>query len=72
MTKDSVDLVCKAHSSPSASSPYNHRSFLATTRPALASTRALYRKVVSNKYENPVPVFGDAFGQGFINAVGQI
>ncbi|KAJ7932500.1 hypothetical protein B0H13DRAFT_1955708 [Mycena leptocephala] len=39
--------------------------------PSLASTRALYHKVVSDKHEDPMARFGAALGQGFIDAGGR-
>ncbi|KAG6862388.1 hypothetical protein C0995_011828 [Termitomyces sp. Mi166 len=39
--------------------------------PSLASTRALYTKVVSDKHEDPMARFGAAIGQGFIDAGGR-
>jgi 26S proteasome regulatory subunit N2 len=39
--------------------------------PSLASTRALYSKVVSDKHEDPMAQFGAAIGQGLIDAGGR-
>ncbi|KII93864.1 hypothetical protein PLICRDRAFT_36086 [Plicaturopsis crispa FD-325 SS-3] len=68
MTKDSVDFVRQG-------------AFIAlgmvlvqqsdASSPSLASTRALYHKVVSDKHEDPMARFGAAIGQGFIDAGGR-
>ncbi|KAL0951329.1 hypothetical protein HGRIS_008034 [Hohenbuehelia grisea] len=68
MTKDSVDFVRQG-------------AFIAlgmilvqqseTSSPSLASTRALYHKVVSDKHEDPMARFGASIGQGFIDAGGR-
>jgi 26S proteasome regulatory subunit N2 len=68
MTKDSVDFVRQG-------------AFIAlgmilvqqseASSPSLASTRALYTKVVSDKHEDPMARFGAALGQGFIDAGGR-
>ncbi|KIY63518.1 26S proteasome regulatory complex, non-ATPase subcomplex, Rpn2/Psmd1 subunit [Cylindrobasidium torrendii FP15055 ss-10] len=68
MTKDSVDFVRQG-------------AFVAlgmilveqseAAAPSLASTRALYSKVVSDKHEDPVARFGAAMGQGLIDAGGR-
>ncbi|KAJ7125679.1 D-isomer specific 2-hydroxyacid dehydrogenase [Mycena crocata] len=68
MTKDSVDFVRQG-------------AFIAlgmilvqqseASSPSLASTRALYHKVVSDKHEDPMARFGAALGQGFIDAGGR-
>jgi len=39
--------------------------------PSMASTRALYAKIVSDKHEDPMARFGSALGQGFIDAGGR-
>ncbi|KAI0814897.1 26S proteasome regulatory complex non-ATPase subcomplex Rpn2/Psmd1 subunit [Irpex lacteus] len=39
--------------------------------PALASTRAAYNKVISNKHEDPMARFGAVLGQGLIDAGGR-
>jgi hypothetical protein len=39
--------------------------------PSLASTRALYTKIISDKHEDPMAHFGAALDQGFIDAGGQ-
>ena len=39
--------------------------------PSLASTRALYTKIVSDKHEDPMARFGAALGQGLIDAAGR-
>ena len=67
MTKDSVDFVRQG-------------AFIAlgmilvqqseASSPSLASTHALYTKVVSDKHEDPMAHFGAALGQGFIDAGG--
>ncbi|KAG6885847.1 hypothetical protein C0993_008810 [Termitomyces sp. T159_Od127] len=68
MTKDGVDFVRQG-------------AFIAlgmilvqqseASSPSLASTRALYNKVVSDKHEDPMARFGAAIGQGFIDAGGR-
>ncbi|KAF5385252.1 hypothetical protein D9615_001452 [Tricholomella constricta] len=68
MTKDSVDFVRQG-------------AFIAlgmilvqqseASSPSLASTRALYTKVVSDKHEDPMARFGAAIGQGLIDAGGR-
>lgn len=68
MTKDSVDFVRQG-------------AFIAlgmvlvqqseASSPAMASTRTLYTKVVSDKHEDPMARFGAAIGQGFIDAGGR-
>lgn len=68
MTKDSVDFVRQG-------------AFVAlgmilvqqsdASSPSLASTRALYTKVISDKHEDPMARFGAAIGQGFIDAGGR-
>ncbi|KAG6853583.1 hypothetical protein C0991_003107 [Blastosporella zonata] len=42
-----------------------------SSSPSLASTRALYTKVVSDKHEDPMARFGAAIGQGLIDAGGR-
>ncbi|KAI0361309.1 26S proteasome regulatory complex non-ATPase subcomplex Rpn2/Psmd1 subunit [Trametes cingulata] len=39
--------------------------------PSLASTRALYAKIVSDKHDDPMARFGAALGQGLIDAGGR-
>lgn len=39
--------------------------------PSLASTRALYHKIISDKHEDPMARFGATLGQGFIDASGR-
>ncbi|KZT05866.1 26S proteasome regulatory complex non-ATPase subcomplex Rpn2/Psmd1 subunit [Laetiporus sulphureus 93-53] len=68
MTKDSVDFVRQG-------------AFVAlgmilveqseVSAPSLASTRALYAKIVADKHEDPMARFGAALGQGFIDAGGR-
>ncbi|KAH9947935.1 D-isomer specific 2-hydroxyacid dehydrogenase [Amylocystis lapponica] len=68
MTKDSVDFVRQG-------------AFIALgmvlveqsegSSPSLASTRALYSKIVSDKHEDPMARFGAALGQGLIDAGGR-
>ncbi|TRM60265.1 armadillo-type protein [Schizophyllum amplum] len=68
MTKDGVDFVRQG-------------AFIAlgmvlvqqseASSPSMASTRALYTKVVSDKHEDPMARFGAAIGQGFIDAGGR-
>ncbi|KAG5636896.1 hypothetical protein H0H81_006482 [Sphagnurus paluster] len=68
MTKDGVDFVRQG-------------AFIAlgmilvqqseASSPSLASTRALYHKVVSDKHEDPMARFGAAIGQGLIDAGGR-
>src|ERR1700719_1936217 len=68
MTKDSVDFVRQG-------------AFIAlgmilvqqseVSSPSMASTRALYAKVVADKHEDPIARFGAAIGQGFIDAGGR-
>ena len=68
MTKDGVDFVRQG-------------AFIAlgmilvqqseASSPSLASTRALYNRVVSDKHEDPMARFGAAIGQGFIDAGGR-
>jgi 26S proteasome regulatory subunit N2 len=68
MTKDSVDFVRQG-------------AFIAlgmilveqseASSPSLATTRALYTKVVSDKHEDPMARFGAAIGQGLIDAGGR-
>ena len=67
MTKDSVNFVCQG-------------AFIAlgmvliqqseASSASLASTHALYTKVVSDKHEDPMSRFGAALRQGFIDAGG--
>lgn len=68
MTKDSVDFVRQG-------------AFIALgmvmveqsegSSPSLASTRALYSKIVADKHEDPMARFGAAIGQGLIDAGGR-
>ncbi|KAH6917463.1 26S proteasome subunit RPN2a [Coprinopsis sp. MPI-PUGE-AT-0042] len=68
MTKDSVDFVRQG-------------AFIAlgmvlveqseASSPSIASTRAKYSKVISDKHEDPMARFGAAIGQGFIDAGGR-
>lgn len=68
MTRDSVDFVRQG-------------AFIAlgmvlvqqseTSSPSMASTRALYQKVVSEKHEDAMARFGAALGQGLIDAGGR-
>ncbi|KAK1229676.1 proteasome regulatory particle base subunit [Marasmius sp. AFHP31] len=68
MTKDGVDFVRQG-------------AFIAlgmillqqseASSPSLASTRALYTKIVSDKHEDPVARFGAAIAQGVIDAGGR-
>jgi 26S proteasome regulatory subunit N2 len=67
MTKDSVDFVRQG-------------AFIALgmilvqqseASPSLATTRALYTKVVSDKHEDTMARFGAAIGQGLIDAGGR-
>ncbi|GBE77828.1 26S proteasome regulatory subunit rpn2 [Sparassis crispa] len=68
MTRDSVDFVRQG-------------AFVAlgmvlveqseASSPSLASTRALYLKIVSDKHEDPMARFGAALGQGLIDAGGR-
>ncbi|KAG6818006.1 hypothetical protein H0H87_009161 [Tephrocybe sp. NHM501043] len=68
MTKDGVDFVRQG-------------AFIAlgmilvqqseASSPSLASTRALYTKVVSDKHEDPMARFGAVIGQGLIDAGGR-
>ncbi|KAI0053354.1 26S proteasome regulatory complex non-ATPase subcomplex Rpn2 Psmd1 subunit [Auriscalpium vulgare] len=68
MTKDSVDFVRQG-------------AFIAlgmvlvqqsdASSPSLASTRALYAKIVADKHEDPMARFGAALGQSFIDAGGR-
>ena len=68
MTKDSVDFVRQG-------------AFIAlgmilveqseASSPSLASTRAKYHKVITDKHEDPMARFGAAIGQGFIDAGGR-
>ncbi|KAJ7071127.1 D-isomer specific 2-hydroxyacid dehydrogenase [Mycena amicta] len=68
MTKDGVDFVRQG-------------AFIAlgmilvqqseAASPSVATTRALYHKVVSDKHEDPMARFGAAIGQGFIDAGGR-
>lgn len=39
--------------------------------PSVAATRSLYKKVVSDKHEDPMARFGAAIGQGLIDAGGR-
>ncbi|KDQ63503.1 hypothetical protein JAAARDRAFT_119183 [Jaapia argillacea MUCL 33604] len=39
--------------------------------PSMASTRATYSKIISDKHEDPMARFGAALGQGFIDAGGR-
>ncbi|KAF9040511.1 armadillo-type protein [Panaeolus papilionaceus] len=68
MTKDSVDFVKQG-------------AFIAlgmilieqseASSPSLASIRAKYAKIISDKHEDPMARFGAAIGQGFIDAGGR-
>lgn len=68
MTKDSVDFVRQG-------------AFIAlgmilveqseASSPSLASTRALYSKIIADKHEDPMARFGAALGQGLIDAGGR-
>ncbi|KAI6153672.1 26S proteasome regulatory complex non-ATPase subcomplex Rpn2 Psmd1 subunit [Pisolithus tinctorius] len=67
MTKDGVDFVRQG-------------AFIALgmilvqqseSTPSMASTRALYAKVISDKHEDPMARFGAALGQGLIDAGGR-
>ncbi|THH33553.1 hypothetical protein EUX98_g656 [Antrodiella citrinella] len=68
MTRDSVDFVRQG-------------AFIAlgmilveqseASSPSLASTRALYHKIIADKHEDPMARFGAALGQGLIDAGGR-
>lgn len=68
MTKDSVDFVRQG-------------AFIAlgmilveqseASSPSMASTRALYHKIIGDKHEDPVARFGATLGQGLIDAGGR-
>ena len=68
MTKDGVDFVRQG-------------AFIAlgtvlvqqseASSPSMASTRALYAKIVADKHEDPMARFGAALGQSFIDAGGR-
>ena len=68
MTKDSVDFVRQG-------------AFIAlgmilvqqseVSSPSMASTRALYHKIIGDKHEDPVARFGATLGQGLIDAGGR-
>lgn len=68
MTRDSVDFVRQG-------------AFIAlgmvlvqqseASSPSMASTRALYNKIIGDKHEDPMARFGAAVGQGLIDAGGR-
>ncbi|KAF7320094.1 26S proteasome regulatory subunit RPN2 [Mycena kentingensis (nom. inval.)] len=68
MTKDGVDFV-RQGAFVALGMILVQQSEAAT--PAVATTRALYTKVVSDKHEDPMARFGAALGQGFIDAGGR-
>jgi len=68
MTKDSVDFV-RQGAFVALGMVLVQQSEASSS--SLASTRALYTKVVSDKHEDPMARFGAALGQGFIDAGGR-
>jgi len=68
MTKDSVDFV-RQGAFIALGMILVQQSEVST--PSLATTRALYAKVISDKHEDPMARFGAAIGQGFIDAGGR-
>jgi 26S proteasome regulatory subunit N2 len=68
MTKDSVDFVRQGAFIALGMIPVQQSE---ASSPSLASTHALYTKVVSDKHEDPMARFGAALGQGFIDAGGR-
>ena len=68
MTKDSVDFV-RQGAFISLGMILVEQS--EASSPSLASTRAKYTKVISDKHEDPMARFGAAIGQGFIDAGGR-
>ncbi|TFY64407.1 hypothetical protein EVJ58_g2635 [Rhodofomes roseus] len=68
MTKDSVDFV-RQGALIALGMVLVEQSEAST--PSLASTRALYAKIVADKHEDPMARFGAALGQGLIDAGGR-
>ncbi|KAI1793844.1 26S proteasome regulatory complex non-ATPase subcomplex Rpn2/Psmd1 subunit [Ganoderma leucocontextum] len=68
MTRDSVDFV-RQGALIALGMILVERS--EASSPSLASTRALYAKIVSDKHDDPMARFGAALGQGLIDAGGR-
>ncbi|TFK57040.1 26S proteasome regulatory complex non-ATPase subcomplex Rpn2/Psmd1 subunit [Heliocybe sulcata] len=68
MTKDSVDFV-RQGALISLGMVLVEQS--EASSPSIASTRAMYAKIVGDKHEDPMARFGAALGQGFIDAGGR-
>ncbi|PCH33862.1 26S proteasome regulatory complex non-ATPase subcomplex Rpn2/Psmd1 subunit [Wolfiporia cocos MD-104 SS10] len=68
MTRDSVDFV-RQGALIALGMILVEQSELSS--PSLASTRALYSKIISDKREDPMARFGAALGQGLIDAGGR-
>lgn len=68
MTRDSVDFV-RQGALISLGMILVEQS--EASSPSLASTRALYAKIVSDKHDDPMARFGAALGQGLIDAGGR-
>ncbi|TFY80665.1 hypothetical protein EWM64_g3340 [Hericium alpestre] len=68
MTKDGVDFV-RQGAFVALGMVLVEQSEAAS--PSVASTRALYSKIISDKHEDPIARFGAALGQGFIDAGGR-
>jgi 26S proteasome regulatory subunit N2 len=68
MTKDSVDFVRQGAFIALGMILVEHSE---ASSPSLASTRARYTKVISDKHEDPMAQFSAAIGQGFIDAGGR-
>ncbi|KAF5375084.1 hypothetical protein D9758_000379 [Tetrapyrgos nigripes] len=68
MTKDSVDFVRQGALVALGMILLEQSE---ASSPSLASTRALYNKIVSDKHEDPMARFGAALAQGLIDAGGR-
>ena len=68
MTRDSVDFVRQGALIALGTILVEQSE---ASSPSLASTRALYAKIVSDKHDDPMARFGTALGQGLIDAGGR-
>ncbi|KZS93102.1 26S proteasome regulatory complex non-ATPase subcomplex Rpn2/Psmd1 subunit [Sistotremastrum niveocremeum HHB9708] len=68
MTKDPVDFVRQGALTALGMVLVQQSE---ASSPSLASTRALYQKIISDKHEDPMARFGASLGQGFIDAGGR-
>ena len=68
MTRDSVDFVRQGALIALGTILVEQSE---ASSPSLASTRALYAKIVSDKHDNPMARFGAALGQSLIDVGGR-